>query len=66
MPAKKTYSQAARVQGVLRTLGARQGITIGELADEFSVTKGTLYRDPKVLEDSGHPIFAEIPGGNGT
>ncbi|MDO9351277.1 MAG: HTH domain-containing protein, partial [Deltaproteobacteria bacterium] len=38
-------------QGILRTLGARHGITIGELADEFCVTKRTLYRDLKALED---------------
>ena len=48
MRRKKAYSQAARVQGVLRTLGARHGITIIELAEEFGVTKRTLYpRTPK-------------------
>jgi len=60
MPTKKEYSQAARVQGILRTLGARQGITIGELAEEFGVTKRTLYRDLKALEEAGYPIFSEI------
>jgi hypothetical protein len=30
MAVKKQYSQAARVQGILRTLAARQGITIKE------------------------------------
>jgi hypothetical protein len=39
MPTKKKYSQAARVQGILRTLGARQGITVGELAEELGVTR---------------------------
>jgi DeoR/GlpR family transcriptional regulator of sugar metabolism len=42
MAAKKTYSQSARVQGILRTLGTRHGITIGKLAEEFGVTKRTL------------------------
>lgn len=60
MTTKKNYSQAARVQGILRTLGARQGITIGELADEFSVTKRTLYRDLKALEEAGYPILTEV------
>ncbi len=55
MITKKPYSQAARVQGILRTLGTRQGITIGELAEEFSVTKRTLYRDIKELEEAGPP-----------
>jgi proteasome accessory factor B len=60
MATKKTYSQAARVQGILRTLGARHGITIGELAEESGVTKRTLYRDLKALEDSGYPLCSEI------
>jgi len=49
---KKKYSQAARVQGILRTLGARQRITIGELAEEFDVTKRILYRDLRALEEA--------------
>jgi proteasome accessory factor B len=60
MATKKKYSQAARVQGILRTLGARHGITIGELAEEFCVTKRILYRDLKALEDSGYPLCSEI------
>jgi len=47
----------------LRTLGARQGITIGELAEEFGVTKRTLYRDLKALEDGGYPILSEVIDG---
>jgi len=60
---KKKYSQAARVQGILRTLGARHGITIGELVEEFGVTKRTLYRDLKALEDSGYPVLTEVVDG---
>jgi proteasome accessory factor B len=60
MATKKSYSQAARVQGILRTLGTRQGITIGELADEFGVTKRTTYRDLKALEEAGYPIVSEV------
>jgi predicted DNA-binding transcriptional regulator YafY len=63
MPTKKTYSQAARVHGILRTLGTRQGITIGELAEEFGVTKRTLYRDLKALEEAGYPLVSEITDG---
>ena len=63
MAIKKTYSQAARVQGILRTLGARHGITIGELAEEFGVTKRTLYRDLKALEEAGYPLLSEIVEG---
>ena len=60
MAIKKKYSQAARVHGILRTLGTRHGITIGELAEEFCVTKRTLYRDLNALEDSGYPLCSEI------
>ena len=60
MPTKRPYSQAARVQGILRTLGARHGITIGELAEEFGVTKRTLYRDMKALEEAGYPLVSEV------
>ena len=59
MASKRKYSQAARVQGILRTLGVRQGITIGELAEEFGVTKRTLYRDLKALEEAGYPLLSE-------
>lgn len=63
MTSKKAYSQASRVQGILRTLGARHGITIGELAEEFGVTKRTLYRDLKALEEAGYPLISEITDG---
>jgi len=63
MRRKKTYSQASRVQGILRTLGTRQGITIGELAEEFSITKRTLYRDLKALEEAGYPLVSDIVEG---
>ncbi len=60
MTTKKKYSQAARVQGILRTLGTRHGITIGELAEEFSVNKRTTYRDLKALEEAGYPLISEV------
>jgi proteasome accessory factor B len=63
MPTKKAYSQASRVQGILRTLGVRHGITIGELAEEFGVTKRTLYRDLKALEEAGYPLISEVVDG---
>ncbi len=63
MQVKKKYSQAARVQGILRTLWTRQGMTIGELAEEFGVTKRTLYRDLRALQDSGYPLLSEATEG---
>ena len=63
MATKRSYSQATRVLGILRTLGARHGITIGELAEEFGVTKGTLYRNLKALEEVGNPLTSETVDG---
>jgi predicted DNA-binding transcriptional regulator YafY len=63
MNIKKPYSQAARVQGILRTLGTRQGVTICELAEEFGITKRTLYRDLKALEEAGYPLLTEVVEG---
>lgn len=63
MSTKKKYSQASRVQGILRTLGTRHGITIGELAQGFGVTKRTLYRDLKALEEAGYPLISEVVEG---
>jgi hypothetical protein len=56
MGIKKKYSQAAIVQGILRTLGARQGITIGELAEQFGreetlVLKQLVARRKKNVAD---------------
>jgi len=59
MAIKKEYSQAARVQAILRILGVSPGITIGELGELFGVTKRTIYRDLRALEDSGYPIYTE-------
>jgi len=37
MPTRKSYSHAARAQGILRIVGFNQGITIGKL-EEFGAT----------------------------
>jgi predicted DNA-binding transcriptional regulator YafY len=63
MASKKKYSQAARVQGILRTLWTRNGITIGELAEEFGINKRTVYRDLRALQDSGYPLLSEVVDG---
>ena len=63
MATKKKYSQATRVQGILRTLWTRNGITVGELSEEFGVNKRTIYRDLRALEDSGYPLLSEAIDG---
>lgn len=64
MAIKKEYSQAARVQSILRMLGVSQGITLGEFAEAFGVNKRTIQRDLRALEDSGYPIFSETIDGS--
>ena len=63
MTTKKTYSQAARVQEILRILKSRHGITIDELAEGFGVTKRTLYWDLKTLKQAGYPVLSEVVDG---
>ncbi len=58
-PAKK-YSQAARLHDVIRILRARFGATVDELAEECQVTRRTVYRDLKALEEAGYPLISEL------
>ena len=57
-PAKK-YSQAARLHDVIRILEARYGATVDELAEECAVTRRTVYRDLKAIEEAGYPLIGE-------
>ncbi|MDF0665114.1 MAG: WYL domain-containing protein [Nitrospira sp.] len=50
----KRYSQVARISVMLRRLIG--GATVGELAEEFQVTKRQVHRDLQQLEDSGYPL----------
>ena len=65
----KRYSQVARITVMLRRL--RGGATVGELAEEFQVTKRQVHRDLQQIEDSGYPLEPEDgkwrlpPGFNG-
>ena len=63
MGIKKRYGQVVMVEGILRILGTRKGITIGKLAEEFGVTKRTLYRDLTALEEAGYPLLSEVVEG---
>lgn len=53
----KRYSQVARISIMLRRL--RGGVTVGELAEEFQVTKRQVHRDLQQIEDSGYPLEQE-------
>lgn len=62
-PAKK-YSQAARLHDVIRLLETRYGASVDELAEECGVTRRTIYRDLKAIEEAGYPLISE-PGEDG-
>lgn len=60
---KKEYSQAARLQDLVRTLMARRaGVTIEELVELYGVTRRTIYRDLDALAASGYPLYAVETG----
>lgn len=48
-----------RLTSMLTMLQTKQLLTATELANKFSVSNRTIYRDLKVLEQSGVPIFTE-------
>lgn len=49
----------SRLTAILIKLQTKQLITATELADKFSVSIRTIYRDIRALEQSGVPIFTE-------
>ncbi|RMF42062.1 MAG: transcriptional regulator [Deltaproteobacteria bacterium] len=61
-PAKK-YSQAARLHDVIRLLETRYGASVDELAEECGVTRRTVYRDLKAIEEAGYPLVSEADEG---
>ncbi|WP_367211296.1 helix-turn-helix transcriptional regulator [Sphingobacterium sp. R2] len=44
---------------MLTQLQTKRLITASELADRFSISKRTIYRDIKALEQAGIPILTE-------
>ena len=53
----KRYSQTDRILLMARRL--TRGETVGELADEFQITKRQVHRDLQHLEESGYPLEQE-------
>lgn len=55
----KKYSQAARLHDLIRILETRYGATVEELVEECQVTRRTVYRDLKAVEEAGYPLISE-------
>ncbi len=55
----KKYSQAARLHDLIRILESRYGATVEDLVEECQVTRRTIYRDLKAVEEAGYPLISE-------
>ncbi|WP_425076398.1 helix-turn-helix transcriptional regulator [Psychroserpens sp. S379A] len=52
-------NRLSRLTAILIQLQTKRIVTASELAAKFNVSKRTIYRDIKALEQSGVPVFAE-------
>lgn len=58
-------SKAERLIEMMITINAKRHFTVGELADEFSVSKRTILRDLQELEQAGFPLYSEVGAAGG-
>ena len=52
-------NRLSRLTAILVQLQTKRIVTASELASKFAVSKRTIYRDIKALEQSGVPLFTE-------
>ena len=52
-----------RISAILIQLQTKSYVTAGEIAERFSISKRTIYRDLKALEEAGVPLGAEAGKG---
>jgi proteasome accessory factor B len=57
------YTQAGRLHDIIRTIEARHGVTIDELAEEAGVTRRTVHRDLAAIHEAGYPLVSEWDNG---
>lgn len=58
-------SKAERLIEMMITINAKRHFTVGELANEFSVSKRTVLRDLQALEQAGLPLYSEVGAAGG-
>lgn len=58
-------SKAERLVEMMITINAKRHFTVGELANEFSVSKRTIMRDLRALEQAGFPLYSEVGAAGG-
>ncbi len=52
-------NRLSRLTAILIQFQTRRMVTASELSDKFNVSKRTIYRDIRALEDAGVPILTE-------
>ena len=63
MRTNETVKRLTRVTHILLQLQSRRLITAQELATKFGISRRTVYRDIRMLEDAGVPVVGEIGTG---
>ncbi len=58
-------SKAERLVEMMITINAKKRFTVGELANEFSVSRRTILRDLQELEQAGFPLYSEVGAAGG-
>ena len=61
----RKLSKAERLIEMMITINAKRHFTVGELANEFSVSKRTILRDLQALEQAGFPLYSEVGAAGG-
>lgn len=56
-------SRLIRLANILLQLQSRRLVKSQELADKFSISQQTIYRDIRALEEAGVPVIGEIGAG---
>jgi predicted DNA-binding transcriptional regulator YafY len=57
-------SKSKRLVELMMTMNTKRKFTVGELAEEFKVSKRTILRDLQELSEAGLPLYSEV-GANG-
>lgn len=58
-------AKAERLVELMITINAKRHFTVGELANEFGVSKRTILRDLQTLESIGFPLYSEVGAAGG-
>ena len=59
---RRRERQVVRILAILRVLAQGRTPTVQDLAAEFRTRRETIYRDLRVLQDSGYPITGDETG----